>query len=130
MITSRWLSQPRPAVDEIIPIAAWSANAPAAIARSMKWRCPMKLIFSIPGVPSATPAHENSASIGPPHSSNAASMLARSARFTWMPLTPASVTSAKSSTTTSPPRSRTSSAVAAPMPVAPPTTTARFPSKR
>ena len=31
----------------------------------------MKLIFSIPGVPSAAPAHENSASIGPPHSSSA-----------------------------------------------------------
>src|SRR4051812_32084 len=34
----------------------------------------MKLMRSMPGVPSATPAHENSASIGPPHSSSAASI--------------------------------------------------------
>ena len=38
------------------------------------WRCPRKLIFSRFGVPSATPAHENSASTGPPHSSIAASI--------------------------------------------------------
>ena len=48
----------------------------------------MKLILSIPGVPSATPAHENSACTGPPHSSTAASIEAFSARLTWMALAP------------------------------------------
>ena len=46
----------------------------AAISRSIRWRWPMKLMRSMPGVPSATPAHESSASIGPPHSSSAASI--------------------------------------------------------
>ena len=73
----------------------------------------MKLIFSMPGVPSATPAHENSASTGPPHSSTAASIEAVSARFTWMAFAPASVDlGAKSITTTSAPASCTSSAAA------------------
>ena len=49
----------------------------------------MKLIFSMPGVPSATPAHEKSAWTGPPHSSTAASIEAVSARLTWMALAPA-----------------------------------------
>ena len=101
--------------------------SPASM-RSMRWRCPTKLIFSIPGVPSATPAHENSACTGPPHSSTAASMESLSARLTWMALAPGSFTSAKSMTTTSAPASCTSSAAAAPMPVAPPTTRTRFPS--
>ena len=48
----------------------------------------MKLIFSMPGVPSATPAQEKSAWIGPPHSSTAASMLALSRRSRWIALTP------------------------------------------
>ena len=48
----------------------------------------MKLILSIPGVPSATPAQENSAWTGPPHSSTAASIDALSARLTWIALTP------------------------------------------
>ena len=52
----------------------------------------MKLMRSMPGVPSATPAHENSASIGPPHSSTAASIEALSARSSSMALAPASVT--------------------------------------
>src|SRR6478736_637104 len=90
----------------------------------------MKLIFSMPAVPSATPAHENSAWIGPPHSSSAFSMLALSRRSRSIALAPASVTGAKSITTTSAPRSCTSSATAAPMPVAPPTTSARLPSYR
>src|SRR6476469_524616 len=90
----------------------------------------MKLIFSMPAVPSATPAHENSAWIGPPHSSSALSMLALSRRSRSIALAPASVTGAKSITTTSAPRSCTSSATAAPMPVAPPTTSARLPSYR
>src|SRR5215213_1692135 len=90
----------------------------------------MKLIFSITAVPSATLAHAKSAWIGPPHSSTAASMLARSRRSRLIALAPASVTGAKSITTTSAPRSCTSSAVAAPMPVAPPTTNARLPSYR
>ncbi len=34
----------------------------------------MKLIRSMPGVPSATPAQEKSASTGPPHSSTAESI--------------------------------------------------------
>src|SRR6478609_9697696 len=88
----------------------------------------MKLIFSMPAVPSATPAHENSAWIGPPHSSSAVSMLALSRRSRLIALSPARVTGAKSITTTSAPRSCTSSATAAPMPVAPPTTSARLPS--
>src|SRR5215217_6153404 len=90
----------------------------------------MKLIRSIPGVPSATPAQENRASIVPPQWSRAASIDSRSARFTWTALTPGWVTSAKSRTTTSAPASRTTWAVAAPMPLAPPTTRARLPSKR
>src|SRR5713101_3716122 len=68
--------------------------------------------------------------MGPPHSSMAASMLFLSRRSSLIALAPGSVTSAKSMTTTSAPRSWTSAAVAAPIPVAPPTTRARFPSKR
>src|SRR5829696_8275163 len=90
----------------------------------------MKLIRSMPGVPSATPAQENRASTVPPQASRAASIESRSARFTWTALTPGRVISAKSRTTTSAPASRTTSAVAAPIPVAPPTTRARLPSKR
>ena len=41
----------------------------------------MKLIRSMPGVPSATPAHARSACTGPPHASTAASIDAFSARF-------------------------------------------------
>ena len=85
---------PRPAVDEIMPIALPRPRYPFSIARSMKCRWPMKLIFSMPGVPSATPAQENSASIGPPHSSTAASMLALSLRLTLIALTPSRVTGA------------------------------------
>src|SRR5438132_8066971 len=88
----------------------------------------MKLIRSMPGVPSATPAQENRAWTGPPHSSTAASIDALSDRSRPMALTPSRVTSARSMTTTSAPASFTSSAVAAPMPVAPPTTRARLPS--
>src|SRR5690242_5348445 len=85
---------------------------------------------SMPGVPSATPAHEKSACTGPPHSSRAASIDAVSARFRRIALTPGNVTSARSITTTSAPASCTNSATAAPMPVAPPTTSARLPSYR
>ena len=60
--------------------------------RSIRWRWPMKLIFSMPGVPSATPAHENSAWTGPPHSSTAASIDALSARSSWIAFTPSRVT--------------------------------------
>src|SRR5437764_916171 len=88
----------------------------------------MKLMRSMPGVPSATPAHEKSACTGPPHSSTAASIDALSDRSRLMALTPSRVTSARSMTTTSAPASFTSSAVAAPIPVAPPTTSARLPS--
>src|SRR5205807_5236609 len=88
----------------------------------------MKLMRSMPGVPSATPAQENRAWTGPPHSSTAASIDALSDRSRLIALTPSSVTSARSMTTTSAPASLTSSAVAAPMPVAPPTTRARLPS--
>jgi hypothetical protein len=88
----------------------------------------MKLIASMPGVPSATPAHENRASTGPPHCSRAASIEGRSARSTWMAVTPASGMSAQSMTTTSAPADSSSSAAAAPIPVAPPTTSARLPS--
>jgi hypothetical protein len=88
----------------------------------------MKLIASIPGVPSAAPAHENNAWTGPPQASTARSMLAASRRSTSMAVTPGRVTSAKSMTTTSPPSSCTRAAVAAPMPVAPPTTSALLPS--
>src|SRR5207248_3919683 len=88
----------------------------------------MKLMRSMPGVPSATPAQENRACTGPPHSSTAASIDALSDRSRLMALTPSSFTSARSITTTSAPASFTSSAVAAPMPVAPPTTRARLPS--
>src|SRR5262245_53620045 len=87
----------------------------------------MKLIFSMPGVPSATPAQEKRAWIGPPHSSTAASMDALSDRSSTIDVTPSRVTGARSMTTTSAPASFTSSAAAAPIPVAPPTTTARLP---
>src|ERR671916_672702 len=80
----------------------------------------MKLMRSMPGVPSATPAHENSASTGPPICDTAASIDALSDRSRLM--------SARSITRTSAPASLTSSATAAPMPVAPPTTSARLPS--
>ncbi len=88
----------------------------------------MKLIRSMPGVPSATPADDNSTSTFPPHSPMAVSIDDRSARLTWMALAPARVTSAKSITTTSAPASWASWAAAAPMPVAPPTTRTRLPS--
>src|SRR5438067_4335517 len=88
----------------------------------------MKLMRSMPGVPSATPAQENKACTGPPHSSTATSIDALSDKSRLMALTPSSVTSARSMTTTSAPASFTSSAVAAPMPVAPPTIRARLPS--
>src|SRR5437764_6917308 len=88
----------------------------------------MKLMRSMPGVPSARPAQENRAWTGAPHSSTAASIDALSDRSSLIALTPSSVTSARSMTTTSAPASFTSSAVAAPMPVAPPTTRARLPS--
>src|SRR3954451_20952902 len=85
----------------------------------------------MPGVPSATPAHENTTSTRPvPSSSSAASIDDRSPRFTWIACAPASFTSAKSMTTTSAPASCASSATAAPIPVAPPTTSARLPSYR
>jgi len=54
----------------------------------------MKLIFSMPGVPSAAPAQENSASIGPPHSSSAASMPSLSRRSRLIAFAPARVTGA------------------------------------
>src|SRR5947209_2054488 len=88
----------------------------------------MKLMRSMPGVPSATPAHENRAWTGPPHSSTAASIDALSDRSRLMAFTPSMVTSARSMTTTSAPACFTTSAVAAPLPVAPPTTSARLPS--
>ena len=101
--SGRFASQPRPAADEIKPMAEPRGSMPPASRRSMRCRWPMKLILSMPGVPSATPAQENSAWTGPPHSSTAASMDALSARLTWMALTPGRVTSAKSMTTTSAP---------------------------
>src|SRR4051794_33112351 len=90
----------------------------------------MKLIFSMPGVPSSAPAHEKTACSGPPHSSSALSMLPLSRRSRLIAFTPGSVISAKSMTTTSAPSSWASAAAAAPMPVAPPTTSTRLPSKR
>src|SRR5947209_4746313 len=124
----RFCSQPRPAADEIIPMADPFGIMSPSTSRSIMCRCPMKLMRSIPGVPSATPAQENRACTGPPHSSTAASIDALSERSSLIALTPSRVTSARSMTTTSAPASFTSSAVAAPMPVAPPTTTARLPS--
>ena len=53
-------------------------SCPPATIRSIMWRWPMKLIRSMPGVPSATPAQENRASTGPPHSATAASIEALS----------------------------------------------------
>src|SRR4029453_4143833 len=69
----------------------------------------MKLIRSMPGVPSATPAHENSACSGPPHSSTAASIEAFWALSTLVAFAP-------------------SRAPPPPLPVAPPTTSPRLPS--
>ena len=109
-------------------MAAPRPSMPPAMSWSIMYRWPMKLIRSMPGVPSATPAQDSSTSTGPPHSAMAVSIDDRSARSTWMALAPAWVISAKSITTTSAPASSTSSAAAAPMPVAPPTTRTRFPS--
>ena len=95
---------------------------------SIMWRWPMKLILSMPGVPSATPAQDMRTSTVPPHSATAASIDAWSARSTWMARAPGRLTSAKSMTTTSAPASWASAAAAAPMPVAPPTTRTRLPS--
>ena len=80
MLSSR--AQPAPAADEMNPIALPRPSIPASSIRLIMWRWPRKLIFSIPGVPSATPAHENNASTRPPHSSTAASIDALSARLT------------------------------------------------
>ena len=93
----------------------------------MMWRWATKLTSRIPSVPSATPAHENSASTGSVRVSRAAStlsMLLRSTRTEWSTST---LASAMSKTVTRAPSVRTSDAVAAPMPVAPPTTSARLP---
>src|SRR5918998_6979301 len=125
---SRLASHPIPAAEEIMPTAEPRRRSSASSMRSIMWRWPVKLMRSMPGVPSATPAHENSASTGPPTSSTAASIDALSDRSRCTALTPGRVTSARSMTTTSAPASLTSSAAAAPMPVAPPTTSARLPS--
>ena len=76
------------------PIADPLGSIPPASMRSIRWRCPAKLIFSMFGVPSATPAQAISACTGPPHSSTAALMESLSARFIWIALTPDSFTSA------------------------------------
>ena len=101
----------------------------ARAARSIRWRCPMKLIFSMPGVPSATPAHENSACTGPPHSSTAASIDAVSARFDVDRLD-AGQRDRRRSPSPRPPRRRPARARRSPRPsrVAPPTTRTRLPS--
>ena len=107
-----------------------AGSIPASSIRSIRWRWPTKLIRSMPGVPSATPAQASRACTGPLHESTAASIDACEARSRPMAVTPSSVTSARSITTTSAPRSRASSAAAAPIPVAPPTTSTRLPSNR
>ncbi len=71
-------------------------NVPSASIRSIMCRWPMKLIFSMPGVPSATPAQENRAWTGPPSWSSAWSIEPLSARLTWMNLAPSSEGSAMS----------------------------------
>ena len=77
---SRFVSHPRPAADEIMPMAEPRGSMSPSSMRSIRCRCPMKLMRSMPGVPSATPAHENNACTGPPHSSTAASIDALSER--------------------------------------------------
>ena len=74
-------SQPSPAAEEMKPMAEPFGSMPPASIRWIRWRCPAKLIFSMLGVPSATPAHAMSACTGPPHSSTAASMESLSARL-------------------------------------------------
>src|SRR5438270_808830 len=55
--SGRFASHPSPAAEEMKPIADPRGSMPWARSRSMRYRWPMKLIFSMPGVPSATPAH-------------------------------------------------------------------------
>src|SRR3954453_22156711 len=130
LISGRFGSQPSPAADEMNPIAPPRPIMSRATNWAIKYRGPMKLIFSIPGVPSATPAHENTTCTGPPHSATALSIDAASARLTWSALMAGIVISAKSMPTTSAPASCTSCAVALPMPLAAPTTSTRLPSNR
>jgi hypothetical protein len=85
------------------------------------------LIFSMPGVPWATPAQENSAWMGPSTALAAASIEARSERSSGMKVTPGLDTSARSIMVTSAPASSSTSTVAAPIPLAPPTTSACLP---
>ena len=88
----------------------------------------MKLIFSMPGVPSATPAQENSASTGPPHSSMAASIEAVSARSTWIAFDAGQRDLGEVHDHDLGAGVLHQLGGAAPMPVAPPTTSARLPS--
>ena len=94
----------------------------------MMWRCEMKLIRMMPGVPSATPAAEKTACTGPWTWSSAASIAESSLRSTLIVSATGKSTGAWSMTTTSPPSAAVVFAAAAPIPVAPPTTSTRFPS--
>ena len=64
-IRARSFSQPMPATEEMKqmaePLGSWFFSS----SRSMRWRWPMKLIFISSIVPSATPAAENTAWMGP-----------------------------------------------------------------
>src|SRR5581483_10966871 len=125
----RSFSQPRPASDEMKQIAEPRGSWSLANIRSIRWRWPMKLIRIRSG-PSATPAAEKIALTGPPTSSRALSIDAGSRRSTEIALSTGYFTGAKSMTATSAPSSAACLAVAAPMPVAPPTTSTRLLSYR
>ena len=82
LISSRSFSQPMPATEEMKQIAEPFGSWFFSSSRSMRWRWPMKLIFNRSVVPSATPAAENRAWMGPLICSSAASIEAGSRRST------------------------------------------------
>ena len=75
-----------PATEEMKQIAEPEGSWFFSSRRSMRWRWPMKLIAIRSVVPSAMPAAENRAWIGPSSCSSAESIDAGSRRSTWMDL--------------------------------------------
>src|SRR5579883_3347959 len=125
LATSSWACHPAPPMEEIMATALPLPSLPSATIESTMWRCAMKLTRITEG-PSKIPAHENSAWNGPSSFPSASSTLAFSDRSTRSASSQGYATSATSRTCTSPPSSPASCAAAAPMPVAPPTTSTRL----
>jgi hypothetical protein len=124
---SRFCSQPKPAAEEIMPIADPRGSLSPSRSSSMKRRCPRKFTLSTTGLSWSTPAQENSACTGPSTALAAASIEARSDRSSGRKVTPGFDASTRSIIVTLAPASSSRSTIAAPMPVAPPTTSAFLP---